>query len=51
VRDEYGKAPGPKELLVLPGSAHAQNIFPTDQGARLMENIVRFISETGTAAR
>jgi pimeloyl-ACP methyl ester carboxylesterase len=50
VRDEYGKAPGPKELLVLPGSAHAQNIFPTDQGARLMESIVHFISETGTAA-
>jgi len=50
VRDEYQKAPGPKELLVLPGSAHAQNIFPTNQGARLMESIVHFISETGTAA-
>ncbi len=50
VRDEYGKAPGPKELLVLPGSAHAQNIFTTDQGPRLMQNILRFISETGAAA-
>lgn len=50
VRDEYRKAPGPKELLVLPGSAHAQNIFATDQGARLMESILRFISETGAAA-
>lgn len=50
VRDEYAKASGPKELLVLPGSAHAQNIFATDQGARLMQNILRFISETGAAA-
>jgi pimeloyl-ACP methyl ester carboxylesterase len=51
VRDEYQKAPGPKELLVLPGSAHAQDIFASDQGARLMENIVPFISESGRAGR
>ncbi|MFL6447978.1 MAG: alpha/beta hydrolase [Bryobacteraceae bacterium] len=50
VRDQYGKAPEPKELLLLPGSAHAQNIFATDQGARLMQNILRFVSATGTAA-
>jgi pimeloyl-ACP methyl ester carboxylesterase len=49
VRDQYGKAPEPKELVILPGSAHAQNIFPTDQGPRLMQNILRFISQTGGA--
>ncbi len=44
VREQYEKAPGPKKLLVLPGSAHAQNIFKTDQGPRLYHAILEFLS-------
>jgi pimeloyl-ACP methyl ester carboxylesterase len=50
VRDQYQKAPEPKELLLLPGSAHAQNIFATDQSAVLMQNILRFVSARGAVA-
>jgi pimeloyl-ACP methyl ester carboxylesterase len=44
IRRQYERAPGPKELLVLEGSAHAQFIFETDQGERLLREIVRFLS-------
>jgi alpha-beta hydrolase superfamily lysophospholipase len=44
VREQYRKAPGPKRLLVLPGSAHAQNIFATSQGPRLFHAILQFLS-------
>ena len=45
IREQYQKAPDPKELLVLDGSAHAQHIFATDQGERLMREILRFLSQ------
>jgi len=45
IRDQYERAPGPKELVLLNGSAHAQFIFETDQGERLMREILRFLSE------
>jgi hypothetical protein len=45
IRAQYEKAPKPKELIILEGSAHAQAIFETDQGARLMREILRFLSE------
>lgn len=45
IRAQYEKAPEPKELVVLEGSAHAQYIFATDQGERLMREILRFLSE------
>lgn len=44
IRDQYERTPGPKELLLLDGSAHAQFIFATDQGERLMCEILRFLS-------
>jgi dienelactone hydrolase len=44
IRRQYERAPGPKELLILEGSAHAQFIFQTDQGERLMREILRFLS-------
>lgn len=44
IRDQYERAPGPKELVLLDGSAHAQFIFETDQGERLMREILRFLS-------
>ncbi len=45
IREQYQNAPEPKELLVLDGSAHAQHIFATDQGERLMREILRFLSQ------
>jgi len=44
IRAQYEKAPQPKELIVLDGSAHAQFLFQTEQGARVMREIVRFLS-------
>jgi hypothetical protein len=35
----HAKTPGPKELIVLEGSAHAQFLFATDQGDRVMREI------------
>ncbi len=45
IREQYEQAPGPKELVVLDGSAHAQFIFETSQGERIMREILRFLSE------
>jgi dienelactone hydrolase len=45
IREQFEKAPEPKELLLLDGSAHAQFLFETDQGDRLMKEILRFLSE------
>jgi len=44
IREQYEKAPGPKELIVLDGSAHAQFLFQTNQGTRVMQEILRFLS-------
>jgi predicted alpha/beta-hydrolase family hydrolase len=38
----------PKELIVLDGSAHAQLLFQTDQGERVMREILRFLSAKST---
>lgn len=44
IRAQYEQAPEPKELVILEGSAHAQFIFGTDQGERLMREILRFLT-------
>lgn len=44
IRDQYERASGPKELIILDGSAHAQFVFETEQGERLMQEILRFLS-------
>ncbi len=44
IRQQYEKAPQPKKLIVLDGSAHAQFLFQTGQGARVMQEIVQFLS-------
>ena len=44
IRAHYEKAPDPKELIVVDGSAHAQFLFQTDQGERVMREILRFLS-------
>jgi alpha-beta hydrolase superfamily lysophospholipase len=50
MKEQYAKAPEPKELLILPGEAHAQNLFTTDQGERLMKTILQFLSAAKPAA-
>jgi hypothetical protein len=44
IRAQYEKAPDPKELVILEGSAHAQFMFQTDQGERLLHEVLRFLS-------
>lgn len=42
-QDQYHRAPAPKTLVVLDGSAHAQHIFGTGEGPRLRDAIVEFL--------
>jgi len=44
IREQYEKAPQPKALIILDGSAHAQFLFQTDQGDRVMREILHFLS-------
>jgi hypothetical protein len=43
IRAQYARAGDPKELIVVDGSAHAQLLFDTDQGERVMREILRFL--------
>ncbi len=43
-KEQYAKAPEPKEMLLLEGSAHAQFLFTTDQNEPLMKAILRFLA-------
>ncbi len=44
IREQYEKAPEPKELIILEGSAHAQFLFQTDQADRVLSEILHFLS-------
>jgi len=44
IRAQYERAPNPKTLIVLDGSAHAQFLFQTPQRARVMREILSFLS-------
>ena len=44
IRAYYEKTPEPKRLLIVEGSAHAQFLFDTDQGDRVMREIVEFLT-------
>lgn len=44
IRQQYERATGPKELIELEGSAHAQAIFETPQGPQLLRDILRFLT-------
>lgn len=44
IRAQYEKAPEPKKLIVLDGSAHAQFLFATGQGERVMRDILTFLN-------
>ena len=43
IREQYRRARGPKTLVVVEGAAHAQQLFATDQGPRVMAEILRFL--------
>jgi dienelactone hydrolase len=44
ISSNYERAPQPKKLVILKGSAHAQYLFDTDQGPRLLSEVLRFLS-------
>jgi pimeloyl-ACP methyl ester carboxylesterase len=44
IRAQFEKAPEPKKLIVLDGSAHAQYLFTTDQSERVMREILLFLN-------
>lgn len=43
IRQQHSQAPGPKKLVVLPGRAHAQHIFKSDEGQRLLDEITAWL--------
>jgi predicted alpha/beta hydrolase len=43
ISKHYEQAPEPKQSIVLDGLAHAQYLFDTDQGPRLMNEILQFL--------
>ena len=43
IEAHYARAPEPKKLVIVGGSAHAQYLFDTDQGPRVMKEILRFL--------
>jgi pimeloyl-ACP methyl ester carboxylesterase len=44
VQAQYDAVPNPKELIILPGAAHAQFLFMTSHGERLYSEIAKFLS-------
>jgi pimeloyl-ACP methyl ester carboxylesterase len=44
IRAQFEKAPEPKKLIILDGSAHAQFLFQTPQAKRAMDEILNFLS-------
>lgn len=44
IRQQYEEASGPKEFIVVEGSAHAQALFATSQSERILREIVTFLS-------
>lgn len=51
LRAQYDRVAGEKELVLLEGSAHAQFLFDTDQGERLMMELLRFLGAGATPRR
>lgn len=45
IQQEYDKTLEPKKLIILEGSAHAQFLFETAEGERVMREILRFLLE------
>lgn len=49
IRVMFEATPGPKHLEVLPGDAHAQFLFDTDQGPLVLAMIRDFLLGEGVA--
>lgn len=45
IEAHYKRAPEPKKLVIVEGSAHAQYLFGTDEGPRVMKEILEFFAE------
>jgi pimeloyl-ACP methyl ester carboxylesterase len=43
IRARFARAPQPKRLVIVEGSAHAQFLFQTEQGARVLKEIMQFL--------
>jgi len=43
IRAKFAQAPQPKRLVIVDGSAHAQFLFGTDQGERVLKEIMDFL--------
>ena len=46
IREQYERARGAKQLVVLKGTAHGQLLFQTDERDRLMRTIIAFLSSS-----
>ena len=44
IAKSYQRAQQPKQLVILEGSAHAQFLFATNQGSRLLQEILHFLT-------
>ena len=44
IRACYDKTPGPKDLIILNGSAHAQYLFQMAEGDQVMRDILKFLT-------
>lgn len=44
IREQFGRAPAPKQLVVLEGAAHAQFLFLAPQGEQLYREVEKFLS-------
>jgi len=45
ISERYAKAPQPKKFVLLDGSAHAQYLFETAEGPRLLNDILGFLTD------
>ena len=43
IREQYELVPEPKRMLVIPGTAHAQALFDTDEGVKVLSEIRWFL--------
>jgi pimeloyl-ACP methyl ester carboxylesterase len=44
IRKQFKRAPQPKQIVLLDGNAHAQNIFATKEAQKLSDTIIQFLT-------
>jgi dienelactone hydrolase len=45
IEEHFARAPRPKKLVIVEGTAHAQYLFGTSEGPRVMKEILEFLRE------